>query len=496
MLKGFTRSFKPLEILNEDQIEEIHKGILDVLEETGVRFEQKKALQLFNKSGCKVDFDNMRVKIPAALAEECLRRCPSSFRLKARDGDKDTICGGNTLFFGPFPGMHTVDIDSWEPRQPSRKEYYEAVRLFDALEYCSRIGNYMPWFGFKGVPPVMLITEGLAAQIRNFSKCIYNTGYSKGCDQFNIAMAQAVGIEIGASLMSSSPLTFYSDAVDAAFRFAEAGLTMGVGGGAIFGGTGPATIAGSTLTNNAEILAGIVLIQLIKPGLKIFAANFCFPQNMRGGSPAFGDIAVSLHNTIFCQTWRKYGIPVFIWSPGPSSSKEIDFQCGYEKAIMVLIAALSGANHISFLGGISSELTSHPLQAILDNDIGGMVGRFLQGVEISDETLAIDLIAQVGPIPGFYLDKQHTRKWWKGEQFVPKCADRLTIPEWLAMGKRNALSYARERMEEILATHKIQPLTANQDEEIERILKEAREHYRRRGMISDEEWADYKKVMK
>ena len=97
--------------------------------------------------------------------------------------------------------------------------------------------------------------------------------------------------------------------------------------------------------------------------------------------------------------------------------------------------------------------------------------------------MALDLIDEVGPIPGFYLDKEHTRKWWKLEHFIPKVADRLSLPEWMENGKKSALDYAKERMDEILATHKPEPLTPKQEEDVEKILEEARQYYRRKGLM-------------
>jgi len=150
---------------------------------------------------------------------------------------------------------------------------------------------------------------------------------------------------------------------------------------------------------------------------------------------------------------------------------------------MALTAALSGANIIQLHGGIYGEIAYHPVQSILDDDIAGMIGRFIEGVEVNDETLAIDLIEEVGPIPGFYLNKEHTRKWWKKEQFVPRTADRLTYPEWIRTGKKDCISYAKERMEEILTTHKPKPLTDSQEKEIEKILEEARKYYKKKGKL-------------
>ena len=190
------------------------------------------------------------------------------------------------------------------------------------------------------------------------------------------------------------------------------------------------------------------------------------------------------------------GIPRFNGGSGTgySSSKCIDFQNAYERASGVLFNALSGTNYIFFVGAVHGELTFSPLMAILDDDIVGMIGRFMEGPLVNDETMAIDLINEVGPIPGFYLNKPHTRNWWQKEQFVPKSADRLTYPEWMQKGKKNCLDYAKERMEEILATHKVSPpLTPSEEEDIERILNEARNYYRDKGQITDAEWELYLK---
>jgi trimethylamine--corrinoid protein Co-methyltransferase len=495
MLKGFVRNFKPLEILNEQQIEEIHTGTLYVLRETGVRFESERALKLFEKNGCQVDRNNNRVRFPEGLVEECLRRCPSRFRVKARNPNNDMIWGGNTTYFQALSGMQTVDLDTWKPRTPTRKEYYDAVTVLDALENVHVIPWYTPWFGFENIPSVMAMPEGLAARLRNSSKFTCEN-YSMGCEVFNIQMAQAVGAELRSSMAASPPLTFYNDAVENAFRVIEAGFVLLLTSGSVYGGTSPATIAGSLISGNAEIIAGIVLAQLIKPGTRIIAQDFSFPQNMRSGSPAFGAIEISLHQAGFNQMWRKYGIPTDGGVCYPSS-KMIDYQAAYEKAIIALVGALTGTNTIWMQGALYGELAFHPVQAIIDDDVVGMIGRFLEGIDVSDETLAIDLINEVGPIPGHYLTKAHTREWWKKEQFIPKVADRLTYPEWLKTGKKSCIDYAKERMDEILATHKVDPpLTASQEEDIERILKEAREHYRKKGLISDKEWEIYTKALR
>ncbi len=498
MLKGFTRKIKPLETLTEDQLDSIHRGALDVLWQTGVRLENKKALKLLEDNGCKVDYDEMTALFPPGLVEECLRKCPSSFRVKARDPEKDLVMGANTVYFLPFPGKNTVDPDTGETRPATLKEFYEAVTVLDALDNVHAMYSSSPYTGLAGVPAVMSSLEAVAGQIRNTGKVIAMALRPYGCEVFTIKLAKALGIDIGGGMKAEPPFTFHEDQVQAAMRLAEAGLVTYAEDIRVMGSTGPATLAGSAVSASAEGLARVVLSQLVNPGTRMWALGFTFPQDMRAGAPVpqplFGAVGAYLSQLMFGQIWRNYGLPVYTSFSGACSSKTIDYQAGYEKAIGALTAVLSGANLIALHGSMGSANVFDPLQAILDDDIAGMMGRFMQGVEVTDETLAIDLINKVGRQPGFY-EEEHTKKWWKLEQYLPKSADRLTYPEWMEQGKKSALDYARERLETILATHTPKRLTLEQEQIVDDVLKEARDFYRKKGMISDAEWAEYQKVM-
>jgi len=480
MLKGFTRKFKPLEILTEEQVEAIHRGTLNVLETTGVRVEHDRALALFADHGCKVDLKEKRVRIPGWLVEESLRKCPSGFPIRARDPEYDLMVGGNTLYFAQDVGMRAIDLDTWESRVATLKEHGDFVRVMDKLDTVHGFQAWEFYMEMEGVSPAMVMLEGLASGIRNTTK-MQTMGYANDCDMFAINMAKVVGIDLLGWILLSPPLTLSADCCKAAFRFAEAEFPIVIGSGEAMGGTAPATLVGATITQNAEAMAAIVLYQLIRSGAKVVVVDGTFPMNMRNGNLDFGAMGLSLHYVIFNQIWRSYGIPCgggCTWS----NSKKIDFQSGYERALQVLTGAVSGSNLTFFHGAMYGELTCHPVQAVLDDDIGGWIGHFLEGVEVSDETLAIDLINEVGPIPGNYLNTAHTRKWWK-EHFVPKVADRESYPEWIKKGKKDALTLAKERLEEILATHKPKPLTPEEDKAIDEILEEARSFYREKGML-------------
>ena len=156
-LKGFTRNFKPLEILTDEKIEAIHRATLEVLWATGIRIEHKEALNLLEKNGCKVDYTENRVRIPPSVVEECLRKCPSSFLIKARDPKKNLWMGGNTLYFAQSAGMSYLDVDKWEVRPATLKEHGEACRVADALDNLHMLIGYEFYMDMEGVPPCMMV---------------------------------------------------------------------------------------------------------------------------------------------------------------------------------------------------------------------------------------------------------------------------------------------------------------------------------------------------
>lgn len=148
-----------------------------------------------------------------------------------------------------------------------------------------------------------------------------------------------------------------------------------------------------------------------------------------------------------------------------------------------MTSMFTGANSILLHGGVSSELAYHPLLSIIDDDLAAIVGKTAEGFIVNDESMAMELIKEVGPMPGTFMNKAHTRTFWRRENYVPKTFDLLTHAEWMNSGKKSALVYARECREEILANHKIIPLADQQEEDVQRILNDARTYYQKRGML-------------
>jgi trimethylamine--corrinoid protein Co-methyltransferase len=294
-------------------------------------------------------------------------------------------------------------------------------------------------------------------------------------------MAQAIGVDVWGAMEGAPPLSFPESPVDCAIECAKAGFPVESASGGVMGATHPSTLAGCLTTGMAEVLSCLVLVQLVRKGNPVFFVSFDLAQNMRTGGPIFGHPLNSLFNLMWCQVWRARGIPTWAGGHGPSSSKRIDYQCGYEKSMGFLIAALSGAHMISSPGGLTGELSYHPALSIIDDDMIGWVGRILEGVTFNNDTLALDLIEAVGPA-GFYLDKEHTRKWWKSEHFFPNVADLQTYADWLEGGKKSTIELAQERMEELLSNYKCK-LSEEKQQELDGILEEARKYYKDKDML-------------
>jgi len=493
-IEGFKRKTQLSKIISEEDIASVHRATMEVLQETGVKIYHKNALKVFKKAGCKVDFDSKLVKFPIDLAEDSLSKCPSRFIVKSRNPANDLMVDLNNVIFVNFPGKDIIDLNTWESRVPIREEYIELIKVLDALSSVHFIVAY-PYFGYKGIPEVMKEIEGSAIRLKYSSK-VTEAIANNGVDRYIVKMAQATGSEIFLCPNSSSPLGGYTDQVDTCFLAAEYNLPCEIWSGALMGSSSPASVSGSIILSNAEIISYIILLQLLNPGAKVAAANFVLPQNMKSGEPAFGDVGISLFNATFCQVWQHYNIPTVASSTGVSNSKIIDFQLGYEKMMQCITAACEGANIIYLHSSIYDEMTAHPVQAILDDDIANMIGRFVKGVEVSKDSLAVDLINKVGPIPGQFLGTSHTRQWWRKEQYIPKSGNRMPYLEWINSGKKNNIDSAQEIMESIISEHKVEQLTPEQEKEVEEILKEARQHYRKKGLISDKEWQEYKEILK
>lgn len=481
MRKGFKRKFEPLKILSDTQIDSIHKSTLEILEKVGCKFESKKALEILKKNGCIVDHKTKIVKIPAFLAEECLRRTPNNFLVKSRNSKNDLLIGDDVLYFYSSVGARFFDPNTRETRVPTINENNEAVIVMDELDSLDILDSYCPYFEIKEINPVMLCPVSLASRIRFTSK-ISRGAQATESYLWEIQLAQAAGQQLIGCMEAAPPLTYPEDAINAGMNYAKANFPIFIAAGAVMGGTAPVTIAGSTVSSNAELIAAIVFLQCIKPGIGIMVNDFVNPMNMQTGNILFNSLSVNLHQMAFNQIWGNYyKVPTVNTGSAYPNSKLIDYQSAYEKTHTAVVSALSGANVIVFHGGVSAELSYNPLVAIIDDDIANIIGKTIEGFKVNDETLAVDLIKEVGPL-GTFLNKNHTRKNWQKEFYVPKIANILSYQEWIKNKKKNIIDKAKERFEEIITTHKLEKISPDLDREIDIIIKNAENYYKKKGL--------------
>ncbi len=488
--KGFRRGFAPFRVLTDAQVSSIQSGVLKVLGGTGVVFDDEGALRLLADHGCFVDFDSRRVRFPESLVVDALARCPSAFEVRARDPNNNWTLGDpETTYFVASGAMNTVDLDTWRPRQPTRKEFYDFMKLLDALPTVHGLPAF-PWYGFARVPQVMCLLESTAAKMRMTTK-VFMEGSVQGNEHWTLQMARVSGQDILQLVNPAAPLTQGEETIGKIARFAREDVPFHLASGPVPGATAPATIAGAIIACSAEHISGMVYAQLMRPGARVWSGNMVLAQNMRTGSPMFGQIGNALLDAAFHQVWRAYGIPSWSIAPAWTDSKQIDYQAAYETSMAAFNAAMAGASMVRFQGGLTQQLSLHPVKTVLDDDVAGMIGRFLEGIEVSDETMALDLIDEVGPLPGNFLTTSHTRKWWRREQYVPAAADHGSYADFFKDGSKTVIQRAQERMQEILAAHGPAPLSPQQEQAIEDILNDARQFYRKKGLISDEEWRLY-----
>jgi trimethylamine--corrinoid protein Co-methyltransferase len=484
--------FSPLNIVSEGEVHRIQEGILDVLKTTGVMVEDPDMLNLMGQAGCQIDASQKRARFPEDVVLGYLDFFPSKYVLKARDEANDLrVTSGGATYFMASSGTKLVDLKTGESREPTRKDFYDAVKILDYLEHVD-LQTAFPYFGFAGVPGCMRVIESTAAKFRASSKAI-KEGATGDEYLWTTAMAKAIGCDVMQVANSAAPFAFLKGFTDRLKYLSEQGMPMQLAPGPTRGFTSPVTVAGTAITNNAETIAAIVLSQMIKRGTRSLAVNMSLAPNMRNGLPGFGDIGNGLQDAAFNQIWRAYQIPCGTSSTSWTSSMTMDYQAGYELSMMALISALSGPSFIAVFSSLYAQNAASPVKSIVDNDVVGMIKRFCRGVEVTPETMAVNLINEVGPMPATFLRSKHTFKWWRNECYLTSVANQVYGPRWFRDSGKGTIDLAQEKMEHILESHQPLPLTDSQEQEIEYILKNARQYYRNKGMISDEEWDIYQK---
>jgi len=466
----------PLQFLTQPQIESLHQAILTVLWEIGVRVEWRPALEVYAEAGCRVDFERQLVQIPERVLEQALKTAPSSFSLYGTSPadeihvtleDVYTIAGSSALNVLDLEGRH---------RRATLRDLVDFTRLIDGLEnadimHAMVVPQDIPQAGFDRLL--------LSTILKNTSKHYYSQGLGAASvrDQVEIAAVvqgstQAVMEQPCFSMVVClvSPLVHTAECAQEIMECARYGIPLWLEGTNMMGATAPITVAGALVEHSANVLASLVLAQLVRPTLPCIFSIASGGFNMRNLSYVSASPEMVQLHCATAQMSHFYGLPFH--GGGGLDSCLPDAQAGYERTLQALPMTLAGVNFFCLAFGMMNQLlTSSYEQALIDNEIFTAVFRLAEGIRVTPETIALDQIRRAGP-GGQFLNQDFTLYNYRREQWQPKLTSRMEWEHWQrADGGKDMRQRANASARKLLAEHSPRRLSQAQETEIDRMVR-------------------------
>ena len=460
-------------VLSLNQIKKIHLATLEVLERTGVRIGCQEGFDLLREGGCKTEGDV--VHFPPHLVEWAINSAPSQVLLWNRLGNKKLALGGRNTYFGLGPTLlNMIDLETGKRRLFKREDTAKAAKVADALP---NIDWVMGLGTISDVPPQYSDRFEFEAMVKNTSKPIVIWNYTKEGLKDSMEMASAV---VGGKenllkrpfLISYaepiSPLTGDRAATEKLLLAAEYGIPIIHTPCIQSGASGPVTLAGALVIANAENLSSLVIAQLKRKGTAFLMGGVITIMDMRDAQMSYGAPELSLALSGFTDIAHHYGVPTW-GTAGCSDSKLPDEQAAVEATFSSLFSMLSGANLVHDVGYLESGKTGALEMIVMVDEILGYIRRITRGIEVNEETLAIDAIEEVGP-GGHFLTHSHTLRNFRKELWQPDLSDRQSWSKWVEGGKKRMEDRTREKTQLILKTHTPAPLSSQAEEKIQEVI--------------------------
>jgi trimethylamine--corrinoid protein Co-methyltransferase len=468
-----------IRLLSDAQLAQIHDASLEILRRTGVRVHDTEARDLLGDAGCLIS-DGDLVKFPAAVVEDAAEHAPSRIVLSHRSGDTRLVLEGQKSHFGAGSDLpNTLDLESGERRLSLLSDVADTARLADALQNLDFVMSMaLP----SDVPRESSDRHSFLAMVTNTSKPIVFTAWDDSGLADIIAMAETVvgGADalvqnpfLVAYLEPTSPLQHSETALRKMLMMADKGLPFIYAPGPVEGATAPVTPAGSLAMANAEILSGLTLAQLRRRGAPVVYGSGSGPLDMRTTVATYMSPEFMLHCKGIAELGHHlYKLPVWGFA-GCSDSKRADMQAGIDSAMWILWTALCGANLVHDVGYVESGLTCSYEMIVICDEVIGFARRLLGGMEISPETLALDVIDDVGP-GGEYVTTDHTLRHFK-KCWYPRVFDRMSHQSWVDAGRPTAVETARDLARKAINEHQPEPLPGATLEKLQEIVAAADE---------------------
>jgi trimethylamine--corrinoid protein Co-methyltransferase len=473
-IKSITNPKLRLDILSPAEVQRIHDATLNIIENVGIRFPSKKALDIWEANGAIVDRESMIVKAKPHLIEAALKKAPPKYNLCARDPRQDLPLDGNHVFVGTDGcGIEIIDIHTGERRTSCLNDVGEVARVADAME---EVGFH--WVSLsaqdapvetRGLHEIKAIWENSTKHLQTES--IYNEREARVAIEMASLIAggkEALRKRPVLSLMqcTAPPLGHDGGSLDAALLAAEAGIPTGFMTMAAALTTGPATLAGVLAVGNAEVIAATALLQLASPGAPVFYAAAQTASDLRNGAYTGGGPEDFLFGAATNVLSDFYDIPLSMGSFA-TGAKEPNWQAGIENSLSTFMACVSMSDMLLGVGFLHGSRIWSYAEMMMDAEIFSIIHKTMQGIVVDDETLALETIAKVGP-GGNFLSQKHTLKHMR-EVFLPQFMDRRPYNVWEEK-KDDARDWALEKARHILATHQPDLLDAKISAEMTKLI--------------------------
>ncbi len=463
-----------MDALQPAEIEAIHTATLRILSEIGVILDEPNARKLLMEAGATIS-DKNRVLIPPHLVEWAIAQCPPTISTRGRGGSVATL-GDGSLHWHNLGGARDVfDPKTTSIRAATMQDVIDAAKILDSLEYCTAV---TPFFTPQDVPGELMGLAMYRHTAPHTSKPLYGPGVQTAREaQYFVKMVEVIGNPSEMTMMAISPvspLNFPSHLVEAMTETARLGLPFGSLPCPTAGATSPLTLSGAIAQQNAEVLASIVLVQLVKPGLPVIYCGRLAMMEPRTGVSVWGGVELGLASAGTVAMAHRYHLPVNVYGFS-TNSHTLDLQNGFERALNALIPALAGADELSGIGEMDAGVASSFAQMVLDNELAGSIHRTLRGFSTDADALAVEVIASAMNGSRNFLGQKHTRTYLKsGEILLTKLAERGTWNEWEKRGRGSMAERAQAEAERILATHQPAPLDPAQERALDEIMDAAR----------------------
>ena len=458
----------------DSDVRKVDDAITRLLSEVGIKVANERAFELFKAKGIETDEEKKLVYIPRGLLEDCIASTPSEVVLYGRGNpDCNIHVGGTRVHFGSGgTALNIIDLQTGQKRPSTLKDVQNVSKLMDYLDNAHF--QVIPVYP-NDLPIEKVDINRFFAAINNTNKHVQGGVYTISGTKEVVKMCSMIAGSLEAlqkkpwvSFITCmiSPLEIDQVYGDLLMTCAESGLPLSIPAEPLTGATGPVTVAGNVANLCAESLAGLCLAQIVNKGTPVLMACTSTSTDLRTMGYVSGSVEEGLINACAAQMAQYYALP-FYGTAGQSDSKILDAQAGYEGAITNLLVGMAGGNFIhDALGLLEFCLTASYEKYVMDNEILGEVMRVLKGVKVTDETLAVDVTAEVGP-GGNFLQEDHTFDHMRGEHFVPKIADRKPREKWEETGGKDTFARCHEIVLEVLETHKAEPV----DEEIVKAIR-------------------------